>query len=198
MFEQELHVACFNLHENTFDEHEQLCDSNLPLPLCLMIADGEQQFDSMHKESPGEDTQEDFRNEPLVVAQHEDHSKVQGHEEDDMHSVWDEPFLESQLVAHVEPKMEDEQTPLGHLYEEVTICVSEQWEVDRQFTSVFIALSLHQQSGDDLGLCLRLDQRAMMSWYAVGEATFTAEAIAQQEPWNIDALSWWHWDPGGY
>lgn len=78
-----------------------------------MIADGEQQFDCMHKESPREDTQEDLRNEPLVVAQHEYHSTVQGHEEDDMHSVRDEPFLYSQWVAHVEPMVEDEQTLVG-------------------------------------------------------------------------------------
>ena len=59
-----------------------MCDSNLPMPLCLMIVDDEQQFDSMHKEITGEDTHENLRNKPLVVAQLEGHSAVQGHEED--------------------------------------------------------------------------------------------------------------------
>lgn len=46
-----------------------------------------------------------------LMIQHRDH--IEEHELDDTHSVRDESFLESQLVAHVEPMMEDEQTPLG-------------------------------------------------------------------------------------
>lgn len=35
-------------------------------------------------------------------------------------------------------------------------------------------------------------------WYMVDGVAFTAGVITQQGPWSIDALSWWHWDPGGF
>ena len=75
-----------------------------------------------------------------------------------------------------------------------------------------------------MGLSQDLDWREVMSWYAVGGATYTVRGTAQQEPGSIDACwqaslhgasaiakgsaqpepwdlgndwPWWHWDPGG-
>lgn len=44
------------------------------------------------------------------MVQHREH--VGEHESDDTHSVQDGPFFERQLLAHIKPTMEDEQTPL--------------------------------------------------------------------------------------
>ena len=38
-----------------------------------------------------------------------------------------------------------------------------------------------------MGLSQDLDWREVMSWYAVGEATYTVRGTAQQEPGSIDA-----------
>lgn len=45
----------------------------------------------------------------------------------------------------------------AHLDEDITICFREQWEMDRQFISILVALPQHQQSGVDLDLCPWLD-----------------------------------------
>lgn len=70
---------------------------------CVVEEYGEQLIVPMREGDPGAD-------EPLMI-QHREH--IEEHETDDTHSVRDGPFLEGQLVAHVEPMMEDEQTPLG-------------------------------------------------------------------------------------
>lgn len=44
--------------------------------------------------------------------QHREHiEECESVEEDDMHSVHDEPFLQSQLEAHVDPIMEEGEQP---------------------------------------------------------------------------------------
>lgn len=76
-----------------------------------------------------------------------------------------------------------------------TTCSSWQWDTCRQ---LFNIPSWHQESRISIGLSQGLDLREVMSWYTVGRVAFTAGAIAQQDPWSIDACYWWHWDPGGF
>lgn len=74
-------------------------------------------------------------------------------------------------------------------------CFSSQQDVGWPLISISARL---QHDEIDLGLCQGLDWREVMSWYTRGGATFTAEVIAHQEMWSLDASSWRHWDPGGF
>lgn len=56
---------------------------------------------------------------------------------------------------------------------------------------------MYRHSGTDLGLGQGLYLREVMSWYATDGVAFIAGAIAQHEPWSIEAWPSWHWDLGG-
>jgi len=74
-------------------------------------------FDNFDKNQMGSSTIVDFidtqnlRGEPLVMTQHEEHSKVHEHEEYDIHSVYYESYFKSPLKAQVGALVEGVEHP---------------------------------------------------------------------------------------